>query len=80
LLWSFEGDVRAWLAADVAKAAAKEVRAIAQGTPEDEVQRRLNICGDCPHLSASLDRCNLCKCILNYKNRLHTSSCPAGYW
>lgn len=47
----------------------------------EEYQRRLDICNNCPHHSGGrVPICNLCGCLLKMKARLIAFDCPIGAW
>jgi len=45
---------------------------------EDLIQRRLDLCKTCPHLSNV--RCNVCGCFISLKAGLKATSCPLKKW
>lgn len=42
--------------------------------------QRLEICADCPFISADKSRCTKCGCFLAAKTKWKSSSCPIGKW
>lgn len=48
-------------------------------TPE-EYRRRLEICGDCEHLSDGSKRCRKCRCFMAVKAKVAAFDCPIGKW
>lgn len=47
---------------------------------EDLVEYRLNICRQCPHFYAKLQKCTKCGCFMKLKTRLEKAHCPVGKW
>ena len=47
---------------------------------EEEKERRLTLCRDCPHFRPKTTRCGQCGCFLNIKAKLAIVSCPIGQW
>lgn len=47
---------------------------------EDEVQRRLAICEECPLFLPAERRCSVCGCAMNFKAKLRSQHCPEGKW
>lgn len=47
---------------------------------DEEKERRLVICRDCPHFRHKTTRCGQCGCFLNIKAKLAVVSCPIGQW
>lgn len=47
----------------------------------EEYERRLSICRNCPHITGTkAPVCNLCGCLLKMKARLLDFGCPIGKW
>lgn len=46
---------------------------------DEEVKRRLTICGKCTELEDNL-ACKKCGCRVAYKARLIKANCPIGKW
>jgi hypothetical protein len=49
-----------------------------ESSSQEEVDRRLSICGDCEHFKEG--RCMVCGCYMALKAKLATGSCPKGKW
>lgn len=50
-------------------------------TSEEEYQKRLQICSQCPHIqNQKVPFCGLCGCLIKIKARLHDFACPIGKW
>jgi hypothetical protein len=47
---------------------------------EEEKQRRLDICAECPFMTKTLKRCQKCGCMLKWKAALQGAKCPLGKW
>lgn len=47
---------------------------------DEEVERRKEICNECPHFIPNQNRCEVCGCALALKNKLRSQNCPKGYW
>ena len=65
-----------------AKAMANEASAVANRKPPvsvEEKERRMQICRDCEFLKNGR-RCAKCGCIMIYKTKLRSGSCPIGKW
>lgn len=67
------------MAKNFISSAAKHVAGGMQKVTEEEKQRRLNICQECPHI-VNNSRCGKCGCVLNVKAGWSTSTCPIGKW
>lgn len=69
-------NVRTFAAATVA-----EVKSRVSGSdplPAGEPDRRLRICGSCPHSSGGI--CQICHCVIAVKVHYRTQDCPQGRW
>lgn len=73
----------ATMAGNYTRALAAESAAIIRGVPpvetEEQTQRKA-ICGACPELRRSDDRCSLCGCHRNKKTAWRSQKCPIGKW
>lgn len=47
---------------------------------DEEKERRLTICRECPHFRHKTTRCGQCGCFLNIKAKLAIVNCPIGQW
>lgn len=47
---------------------------------EDLVEKRMNICLDCPELIHLTKQCKQCGCFMSLKTKLEISSCPLNKW
>jgi hypothetical protein len=47
---------------------------------QEIVEYRLNICKQCPHFYAKLQKCLKCGCFMKLKTRLHNAHCPIKKW
>lgn len=47
---------------------------------EEESNRRLAICKECPMYVAAENRCEKCGCYLSWKSAMASSHCPIGKW
>lgn len=47
---------------------------------ESLIQKRMEICHNCPYISDSKTYCTDCGCILVFKTKFKSSSCPKKYW
>lgn len=71
------------LGATAATAVASEVKSVANGKDpiaEEEVERRLRVCGECEFFLTSQKRCSKCGCFMKFKAKLRSQSCPVGKW
>lgn len=57
---------------------AKYVKSGFENCSQEEVNKRLSICNQCPHLDDG--RCNQCGCFVNIKAILKSSQCPLDKW
>ena len=49
-------------------------------TQEDEFNRRMSICRECPFFVVRTEQCRKCKCFMKLKTKLQRASCPVGKW
>ena len=71
------------MAANLARAAAAEVKARIAGTPPldpEEIERRMATCRECENFIHGQNRCALCGCFAALKSRLRSQHCPVGKW
>jgi hypothetical protein len=47
---------------------------------EEEFERRLSICRECPFFIKRTQQCKKCGCFMNLKVKLERSSCPIKKW
>ena len=47
---------------------------------EEESNKRLEICKNCPELIKLTDQCKKCGCFMNLKTKLEKAKCPIGKW
>ena len=47
---------------------------------QDEVERRLSICRECPYFVQRTERCRKCGCFMKLKTKLERAHCPIGKW
>lgn len=47
---------------------------------EEEVERRLNICRECPFFKPRTEQCSKCGCFMKLKTKLDRAHCPIGKW
>jgi hypothetical protein len=47
---------------------------------EEESQKRLSICQECPRFVKATTQCLECGCIMKLKTKLKQASCPIGKW
>ncbi len=52
----------------------------ADRAPEEEAQRRFEICKACPELIKLTTQCKKCGCVMAGKVKLSKASCPIGKW
>lgn len=46
----------------------------------DEIERRLSICRECPFFLKRTERCSKCGCFMQLKSTLKQAKCPVGNW
>ena len=71
------------MAANLARAAADEVKAIFSGAtavPNDSIAARMETCRACEHFIHDQSRCSLCGCFAALKTRMRSQHCPVGKW
>ena len=66
------------MAKNLATALAQHVATGAGATPQNEMERRLEVCSLCPYRVD--DRCSVCGCYLQKKAGMESSECPLGKW
>lgn len=47
---------------------------------EDEYNRRMSICEECPFFLKAAAQCKKCGCFMKLKSRLDKAHCPIGKW
>ena len=47
---------------------------------EEEFNRRMSICRECPFFVVRTEQCRKCKCFMKLKTKLQKASCPVGKW
>jgi len=47
---------------------------------EEEQEKRLSICHECPRFVKLTSQCMECGCIMNLKTKLAAATCPLGKW
>ena len=47
---------------------------------ETIINKRIELCIECPAFQAEHSRCTKCGCFMNVKARLAVSTCPIGKW
>lgn len=47
---------------------------------EEEFDRRMQICRECPFFNKRKEVCKKCGCFMKIKTRLENSHCPIGKW
>lgn len=67
-------------AKNLATATAEHAKNGFKNAQEEEKQRRLSICKECPHLIPDSMRCGQCGCYLETKAAWASSKCPIGKW
>tara|TARA_R100000152_G_C6693512_1_gene124561 strand:+ start:177 stop:623 length:447 start_codon:yes stop_codon:yes gene_type:complete len=67
------------MAKNFVSSAAKHVASGFNFASDEEKERRLAICAECPHI-VNNTRCGKCGCVLKTKAGWATSSCPIGKW
>lgn len=68
------------MAQNLAKAAKDHAMSGFKTMSDEDVQARLDICGDCEHYIPQSSRCQLCGCFTKYKARLKSGGCPINKW
>jgi len=48
--------------------------------PEDEYNKRFDICQKCDNFINITSQCKKCGCFMNLKCKLPNASCPIGLW
>lgn len=59
------------------------VNYVAQGLPnlpDEEFEKRMDICRSCSSYDGEANKCTLCGCFLEIKARAGSSECPLGLW
>lgn len=67
--------VRPW---DLLKS--KEPGSMGERVSEEEQQKRISICRECPRFVKLTSQCLECGCIMNLKTKLAAATCPLGKW
>lgn len=49
-------------------------------TSEEEYQKRMDTCQECPSLDKEAGRCKECGCFVRTKAKLKSDNCPLGKW
>lgn len=60
--------------------AARFIRSGFELTNEEEYNKRINICEQCPLLDKAAGRCRECGCFVRTKAKLKSDHCPLGKW
>jgi hypothetical protein len=47
---------------------------------EEEAERRMSICVECPSLLKLTNQCKECGCVMSLKTKLEKATCPLGKW
>lgn len=47
---------------------------------EEEAERRMSICLECPSLLKLTNQCKECGCVMSLKTKLEKATCPLGKW
>lgn len=47
---------------------------------EEEAERRMSICVECPSLLKLTNQCKECGCVMSLKTKLEKATCPLGRW
>lgn len=47
---------------------------------EEEAERRLSICAECPELIKATSQCKQCGCFMKLKTKLKEATCPLNKW
>jgi len=47
---------------------------------EEEAERRMSVCEQCPSLLKITNQCKECGCIMNLKTKLMKATCPLDKW
>lgn len=47
---------------------------------EEEAQKRLDTCDECPYFDQTSRQCRICTCFVDLKVQLSTEDCPKGRW
>jgi len=47
---------------------------------EELFERRMLICNGCESLNKKSAKCGVCGCVVEYKGRMETESCPKKKW
>lgn len=47
---------------------------------DEEAEKRISICKECPRFIKTTSQCKECGCIMNLKTKLAAASCPLGKW
>lgn len=47
---------------------------------EQEFDKRMEICRQCPFFNKRKELCKKCGCFMKIKSRLENSHCPIGKW
>ena len=45
-----------------------------------DYQDRIDTCFSCPHFLENVNRCGACGCLVEYKARWKTTTCPKDHW
>jgi hypothetical protein len=51
-----------------------------QYATEEEAEKRMDICKQCPFLIKATNQCKKCGCIMHLKTKLAGAECPVGNW
>jgi hypothetical protein len=68
------------MAKNLAVSAKDHAKSGFQTSSEEEIARRLEICGDCEHFVPESSRCSLCGCFAKLKAKLKSGKCPINKW
>lgn len=47
---------------------------------EEEAERRMSICVECPSLLKLTNQCKECGCVMSLKTKIEKATCPLGKW
>lgn len=47
---------------------------------EELIKTRLDMCNECHHISEDKKTCTLCGCVLEFKTKANSASCPVRKW
>ena len=49
-------------------------------SPEEEFNRRMDICRSCEFFRPKTETCKKCGCFMKMKTKLSNANCPIGKW